>query len=106
SGPCLDKFKISDNSNGASNLVKRNEILSPSFYGHSYPKSKDLDIIPIANFLNSETKSNTAEIPGGNGNYFTSGEGNLSGSSVAKFCPITVQWLLENYETAEGVSLP
>ncbi|CAG7723977.1 unnamed protein product [Allacma fusca] len=30
----------------------------------------------------------------------------LGGLSTALFCPVTVQWLLENYETKAGVSLP
>ncbi|NXD32067.1 RFX1 factor, partial [Spelaeornis formosus] len=34
------------------------------------------------------------------------GPGGFWGAGDSPFCPLQVQWLLDNYETAEGVSLP
>ncbi|XP_046388634.1 DNA-binding protein RFX2 isoform X5 [Ischnura elegans] len=48
----------------------------------------------------------TYMVPGSTANLTLDGDGHPNLSHATRVSPATVQWLLENYETAEGVSLP
>ncbi|XP_075236299.1 regulatory transcription factor Rfx [Lycorma delicatula] len=87
-------------------------IITPN---RSSPQTVSADVTYL-NVVNSANSGNGGGASGASSGGSSAGSGNASSNSLdsdqpslvhaTRVSPATVQWLLENYETAEGVSLP
>ncbi|ELV14332.1 MHC class II regulatory factor RFX1 [Tupaia chinensis] len=69
---------------------------------HVAQEVQQLQQVPVPHVYSSQVQY----VEGGDASYAASAIASQSYSHTTRASPATVQWLLDNYETAEGVSLP